>query len=241
MRKGIRITRLVSLLLVLMIAISASPALALYASGDSGQAEKEDPWATLKLPGYENTVRGVTGPDGQVISGYTWEMYRANLLEKIKKEGIRVKIDQNQIKFPDQKPVMIDGRVLVPMRPVFESEWVQCRVYWNEEVGEATVMDQRGRKIVFKPGEYSYRVIHPDGAVEEKPLDVPAMIIDGRVLLPTRALFGQIVFKVEWDEFEQCVYAKSIWTRWRKMLPRDEWLKSLEEECAPCLMGVAGK
>ncbi len=206
-------------------------------SREADAQAKEDPWATLKLPGYENTVRGVTGPDGQVISGYTWEMYARDRKERTK-DGIRVKIEMYQIDFPDQKPLIKEGRMLIPMRPVLESERVQCRVYWNDEAKEATVLDQRGRKTVFAPDKKSYSVIYPDGATKSYPLDVPASIIEGRVFLPMRVLLENFAFKVDWDELEQCVYVWETHPSWRKLLPASQWKKSLEEDCLPCLMGT---
>jgi hypothetical protein len=187
------------------------------------------------LKGYENTIRGVTGPDGQVISGYTWEMYDAKIKEKMK-EGIRLVFGMDQIKFPDQKPVMDEGRVLVPMRPVFESVYVQCRVYWDVEFGKATVLDQKGRQVVFVPGESSYTVIGAEGSQKEYPLDVPAKIVDGRVLLPLRALLETFEYKVCWYGDEQMIQVFDRYPSWRKLMKPDEWQRALDGDCKPCAL-----
>ena len=99
----------------------------------------------------ENTKFGKTAPDGSVVGGQTWEEYAARSKE-LAKDGIRLKINGRQIEFPDQKPVIEDGRVLVPMRPVLESAYVQCRVNWDSELGYVTILDQSGREVFVTPG-----------------------------------------------------------------------------------------
>ena len=183
----------------------------------------------------ENTVIGVTGPDGQVISGYTWEMYDASVRERAK-DGIRLKIGGNTIEFPDQKPVLMDGRVLVPMRPVLESVYVQCHVYWDSEEGKVTVLDQWGRQVIFVPGDGSYTVINAKGRQKTYALDVPATVIDGRVLLPLRALLETFAFKVSWYGDELLILAFDTYPSWRKLMKADEWKKALEEDCLPCAL-----
>jgi len=199
------------------------------------QTESQASTGRPVLKGYENTVWGVTGPDGQVISGFTWEMYDAAARERAK-DGIRLKIDGIQIEFPDQKPVIEQGRVLVPMRPVFESYKVQCRVDWDAKAGKATVLDQRDRRTVFVPGENQYSVIYPDGAEKVYPLDVPATIINGRVLLPLRALLENFQYQVQWWGDEQLILAFDRHPGWRKLMKPDAWQKTLEEDCVPCAL-----
>ena len=187
------------------------------------------------LSGRENTVVGVTGPDGRVISGYTWEMNYQNKLERAK-NGIRVNIDGDIPEFTAQKPVIEDGRVLIPMRPVLESWRVQCRVSWDAQEGVVTVLDQRGRRTEFRPGELSFREIYPDGQEKTHPLDVPARIINGRVMLPARALLEHYAFRIYWDDVEQLIYAHTNNPSWRKLMRLEEWRKALKEDCVPCAL-----
>ncbi|MCL2121662.1 MAG: copper amine oxidase N-terminal domain-containing protein [Clostridiales bacterium] len=203
-------------------------------AGDGAKAADSDASQDRPvLKGYENTVWGVTGPDGQVISGYTWEMNAAAARER-GKNGIRLKIKGNLVDFPDQQPVLEQGRVLVPMRPVFESVYVQCRVNWDSEANKATVLDQRGRQVVFVPGETSYTVIKSDGSQRIYPLDVPAKILEGRVMLPLRALLETFEFRVEWVEIEKLILVTDNLPSWRKLMKPEEWQKALEEDCVPC-------
>jgi hypothetical protein len=185
------------------------------------------------LPGYENTVWGETAPDGSAISGYTWEMRDANVREA-RKNGIRVRIEGFIVDFPDQGPVLEEGRVLVPMRPVFEHVFVQCRVEWDDTANQATVYDQRGRRVVFQPGEYSYTVINSDGGERIYPLDVPAAILNGRVLLPLRALLETFASKVSWYSYEHMVDIQDNRPGWRKLMSPDEWKEAMALDCIPC-------
>jgi hypothetical protein len=185
------------------------------------------------LPGYENTVWGVTKPDGSADSGYTWEMYDANVRE-LRANGIRVRIDGAMVEFPDQGPVLEAGRVLVPMRPVFEHARVQCRVEWDGAANQATVYDQRGRRVVFWPGEYSYTVIYDDGKVKTYPLDVPAAVRGGRVLLPLRALLETFAYKVAWYSYDEMVDIQDTHPAWRKLLSPEEWKEAMVADCVPC-------
>ena len=198
-------------------------------SEERGEAEKHYP------VNYNTAPKGITGPDGQVISGYTWEMYDAAVRERAK-EGIRLKIGGNQIEFPDQKPLIEQGRVLVPMRPVFESAYVQCRVYWDADEGKATVRDQRDRQVTFIPGQRSYAITGSDGNVRRYPLDVPAAIIDGRVMLPLRALLETFAYQVSWYADEQLILIYDTHPAWRRLMKAEDWQKALAEDCVPCAL-----
>ena len=198
-------------------------------------ATDEDPEAVFDLPGYESTKRGVTGPDGRAMSGYTWEMLYQDRQERAK-AGISVMIDGDRIEFPDQAPVMIDGRVLTPMRAVFESAKVQCRVSWDEQSCAATVLDQRGRKTVFVVGQPYYTVVYPEGTQKTYPLDVPATIIDGRVMLPLRAPLETFQYKVDWINDSQTIYVYDRHPDWRKLASPAEWAALLQDECLPCTL-----
>lgn len=199
-------------------------------------AEDEEETPRTVLPGYENTKWGVTNPDGSVASGYTWEMRWQEMQEEINREGIRIQISGFLVEFPDQRPVIEEGRVLVPMRPVFEHHRVQCKVGWDAVAGEACVLDQSGRKAVFRPGEHSYTIIEADGKTKSYPLDVPAKILDGRVMLPLRVLMETYDYRVDWFDGEQKAYIKDESPRWRKLMKPEEWAKAMEEDCVPCAL-----
>ena len=201
--------------------------------GALAEAEIAEP--RVALPGYEDTVWGVTAPDGSAASGYTWEMYWEEARER-GKNGVSVRINGFEVAFPDQKPVIIEGRVLIPMRPVFEHSQVQCRVDWDAEANQASIRDQKGRLTIIRPGEAGFITILTDGREKVYPLDVPATILNGRVLLPLRALLEVFEFRVLWYDVEQLVDVQDTHPVWRKLVSPDAWKKAQEEDCVPCAL-----
>lgn len=184
------------------------------------------------LPGYENTVWGVTAADGQAVSGLTPQKAAEPAQER--RRGIRVRVGGQEVAFPDELPLLEKGRVLVPLRPILESEYVQCRVRWQEESLQAVVANQKGRQVIFQPGESSYRVVEEGGESGSYPLDVPALLKEGRVFLPLRVLLETFAYKVAWLESEQMVDIQDTYPGWRRLLPPAQWKKVLEEDCKPC-------
>ncbi len=188
------------------------------------------------LPGYENTVWGVTAADGQAVSGLTPRMAEELAGARRAGQGIRVRVDGQEVDFPDRQPLLEKGRVLVPLRALLESEYVQCRVSWQEENRQAVVTDQKGRQVIFRPGESSYEVIEAGGQTGGYPLDVPAMMKEGRVYLPLRVLLETFAYKVAWLEPEQLVDIQDTYPGWRRLLPPDSWKQLLAEGCEPCAL-----
>ncbi len=111
---------------------------------------------------------------------------------------IKVLVDGKEIVF-DQKPVIEDGRVLVPFRAIFEA--LECQVTYNDYGGSKTVMAKQGSKVInLTIGEKEYYV---DG--EMKTLDVPAKIINDRTMVPVRAVSEGLDAKVGWTDSTKTV------------------------------------
>jgi len=113
---------------------------------------------------------------------------------------IRVVINGQEVAFTDQRPVIVDGRTLVPVRDVFEA--IGFEVEWNYEI--STALLTRGHlsiAITIGSPYFSAAVYSPymPGHVVIVPLDVPAQIIEGRTLLPLRALLEYIGYELDWD------------------------------------------
>ena len=202
--------------------VSMSMVFVLVAAFFSGGAVLAEEGETL--PGYENTVWGETAPDGQVISGLRPDSPELQFAEN---RDIRVLFNGGALVFPDQPPVIEGGRVMVPLRPVLESIYVQCRVSWDAEKGEVIIRDQRQRQVIIVPGEYQYTVVDKDGAVRKYPLDVPAIILNGRVLLPLRALLERFDYRVTWLSRTRAVDIQDTYPAWRTLMPPEEWRRSL--------------
>src|SRR6185437_1128991 len=87
---------------------------------------------------------------------------------------IRVTLNNEPIRFPDQQPVSIDNRVLVPLRGVFQA--LGATVEWNP-ADQTIVARKADRTVRLRAGS-------ADASVNRRPvsLDVPAQMIGGRVM-----------------------------------------------------------
>lgn len=115
-------------------------------------------------------------------------------------EGITVTLDGKKIKF-DQPPVIINGRTLVPVRAVFES--IGASVGWKAET----------RTVTIKKGSKSVNLTIGSNIIKtgdkEIKIDVPAQIINGRTLIPVRAVAEEFQCEVDWDARKKTVIIES--------------------------------
>lgn len=112
-----------------------------------------------------------------------------------------VALDHKQLVFPDQEPIIIDGRTMVPMRYIFET--LGASVTWKPETG--TVSGSNGaHSVMLNIG--SEKAIVNGG---EMTLDVPAQIINDRTMVPLRVVAEGLGVEVEWDPEEQMVNIKT--------------------------------
>ncbi|MBR2477057.1 MAG: copper amine oxidase N-terminal domain-containing protein [Clostridia bacterium] len=103
---------------------------------------------------------------------------------------VTVFIDDVQIDF-DVEPIIESGRTLVPMRRIFEA--LGAKVDWVDETKTAVaVKDDLKIEITID----SNQMFKNQEIVE---LDVPAKLIDGRTLVPARAVSEGLGCKVEWN------------------------------------------
>ena len=113
---------------------------------------------------------------------------------------IKVNIDGKKINF-DVQPTVINGRTLVPVRAIFEA--LGASVRWVDNIN--AVNAQKGDTYVtLYLGNTSMYV----NSVEKK-LDVPAMEIDGRTMVPIRAISEAFGATITWNEAKNTVEIKS--------------------------------
>mgnify|MGYP004605351663 CR=1 FL=1 len=105
-------------------------------------------------------------------------------------EEISVVIDGKTLEFSEQKPEIINDRTLVPMRDIFEA--LGARVDWDASAqkvtavkGDTTVVLTIGSATAMK-GE------------ETITLDTPAVISNGRTMVPLRFVGEALGAKVQW-------------------------------------------
>ena len=111
-----------------------------------------------------------------------------------------------QVEFVDQEPIIVDDRTLVPVRGVFE--YVGFEVDWNPESRQATLTSD-DYEVILTIGSAKFTT---NGVVHM--LDVPAQIINGRTMLPIRAVLESLGYYVYWDNNLRMVLINSTPTKY---------------------------
>lgn len=105
----------------------------------------------------------------------------------------------SQVYFEDQKPILKDGRTLVPIRGILEN--LGYTVDWDGNTNTAIIskadVDYEVRVTID-----STTIYKGDEAIE---IDVPACIINDRTMVPLRAISEAFDMKVDWDDVARCV------------------------------------
>jgi len=105
---------------------------------------------------------------------------------------IRVTVNTRTVAFPDQKPIMNNNRVLIPTRFVAQS--LGGDVSYASKTKTVTIK-QGSKTIVLKAGNSNVIV---DGRTVK--LDVPAKIINKRVMVPLRFVSEAMGANVDWQQ-----------------------------------------
>ncbi len=117
---------------------------------------------------------------------------------------IRVFYDDKRMSF-DQDPVEVDGRVLVPMRAIFEA--MGAEVTWYDET-QTVVAKQDNIRVTMAIGRTS--LLYTDGDTEKTiGLDVAPQLINDYTMVPVRAVAEAFLAEVEWNDNKQAVYITS--------------------------------
>ena len=116
---------------------------------------------------------------------------------------ITVQVDGQTLTL-DQPPVIQDGRTLVPLRAIFEA--LGAWVVWDADAQSVTA-EKHFNYISLTIGDNKLNINDT-----EKTLDVPAQIIDGRTMVPVRAISEAFGAKVEWNAALNTVTVESVQT-----------------------------
>lgn len=114
--------------------------------------------------------------------------------------AVRVFVNGSPVAF-DQPPVIQGSRVLVPLRGIFEQ--MGATVEWRPAT--RTVLAASGSTLVEL--QIGSRIARVDG--RPVTLDVPAMIIGGRTLVPLRFISESLGASVSWDAATRTVLITS--------------------------------
>lgn len=115
-------------------------------------------------------------------------------------QDIKVFVNEKQVIF-DVPPTVINNRVLVPLRGVFES--LGASVTWNSEKQTVTVLNN-DIKLELKPDS---KIAYKNG--QAITLDVPPVVINNRTLVPIRFVSESLGANVQWDNASQSVLIHS--------------------------------
>ncbi|OQB15289.1 MAG: hypothetical protein BWY15_00660 [Firmicutes bacterium ADurb.Bin193] len=110
----------------------------------------------------------------------------------------------------DVQPQMINDRVMVPMRFIFEK--LGATVHYEESTQTITAMSKtKEDKMIFIfiqiDNTFAF-VNNPEvsGTSQTYTLDSPPVLVDGRTLVPVRFVSESFGCKVDWNDKEQAVY-----------------------------------
>ena len=106
-------------------------------------------------------------------------------------QDISVSINGNVVSFPNQQPVIVEGRTLIPLRGVFDN--MGYTIDWNGETKTVT-LTKGSDTLTVNIGESCYYL---NG--EAHSIDVPAQIINSSTMLPLRAIGEASGCEVLWD------------------------------------------
>lgn len=116
-------------------------------------------------------------------------------------ENISVKLDGQQLVF-DVQPQLMNGRTMVPMRKIFES--LGASVVWDDAT--QTITSTKGKDtIILTIGQPNIKI----NEQISKELDVAPCLVDGRTLVPVRAISEALHMNVDWDDKTQTVLITS--------------------------------
>lgn len=120
----------------------------------------------------------------------------ANAVDYTDASYVSVVVDGAKLAFEDQAPVIASGRTLIPLRKIFDS--LGANVYWDDQTktvlaskGDITIAVQINECTMFKNvGAQSFQYL----------LDTAPIIVNGRTMIPARAVAEAFGAEVTWDE-----------------------------------------
>lgn len=108
----------------------------------------------------------------------------------------------SQISFTDQQPVVVDpGYTLLPLRNIFEGMGIP--VDWNGDTktvkwGDCIMKIDADTFSKMSEVDYGKNNRHHTTVAEDIPLEVPAQIMNGRTMVPVRAVAESSDYEVQW-------------------------------------------
>ncbi len=114
---------------------------------------------------------------------------------------VTVTLDDNEVMFPDQKPIIENSRTLVPVR--FVSEALGAKVDWIQ-AEQKVVITKDSKKIELVVGQKKVKIDNKDIT-----LDVASKSQNDRTLVPLRFISEAFGCQVDWDQENWIVIIKT--------------------------------
>lgn len=153
----------------------------------------------FKEPGNYNLLFEYQGLRKNVsLTGLNAEAFNY-ITDKKPDNYVNVKVYDQYIDFSsvNQWPLIENGRTMVPLRAVFEV--LNCKVRW-EESSKSAIVEYGTTKIII-PADSTTAYVNG----KAYSLDVPAKIINDRVMIPLRFVSEAIEKTVIWDDLNKTV------------------------------------
>jgi len=125
-------------------------------------------------------------------------------MEAMANDAISVTIDGHAVDFEDQEPIMVNNRVLIPVRFVFRD--LGFEIDWNRSTRVATLV-RDDFVIVITVGSTTFTVNGANHA-----LDVPAEIIGGRIMTPLGPILRALGYELDWVGGTRTVVIETVAT-----------------------------
>ena len=120
------------------------------------------------------------------------DLFGPSLEGVVAEDPIQIYINGARVIFPDTQPQIISDRTLVPVRIV--AEQLGAKVDWNDAEQKVTITKDSLTLILT----INDNTVYVNGAPQV--LDVPAMVISDRTMVPFRFIFEAFNMRVEWSE-----------------------------------------
>ena len=120
---------------------------------------------------------------------------------------ITVYLDGQPLQF-DVQPIIQNNATLVPLRVIFEA--LDAQVVWNNETKDLTANKPAADIRLYLALNSQELQITEAGQTRTATLATPATIVDGRVLVPLRAISEGFGCSVSWEAAERSVVIRTI-------------------------------
>jgi hypothetical protein len=102
-----------------------------------------------------------------------------------------IEINGKPVAFPDQQPIIENGRTIAPIRAVFEA--MGFTAGWDPELHQGLLRNNE-YTIVVTEGSYTFTV---NGTSYD--FEIPARIVDGQMMAQIGALLQSVGCALNWD------------------------------------------